>query len=97
MGLVDGSVVIGTETGTKGVDLRPEVLRRVWEAARSRGSKGNLETYVDGRIQYETVPEITRIGADEKVQGSLVLGVSDWGEPVRWLHSQTARSARRAR
>ena len=90
--LADRIVVMGTETGVKGVGLEPEALERVREVVRWRGRP---EIYVDGGIRRRTVPEIARAGADGVVPGSLVFGSESWEEAVRWVQSQDARGAAR--
>ena len=91
----DRVVVMGTETGVKGVGLEPKALERVREVVRWRGISEGPEIYVDGGIRRHTVPEIARAGADGVVPGSLVFGSESWEEAVRWVQSQDARGARR--
>lgn len=94
LGLVDRLVFMGTETGIKGVGLNPLALVRVREAARWRGADGGRpEIYVDGGIRRNTVPKISRAGADGVVPGSLVFGDASWEEAVRWVQSQAAPPA----
>lgn len=93
LGLMDRIVLMGTETGVKGVGLQPEALDSVREVARWRGADGSPEIYVDGGIRCPTVPEIARAGADGVMPGSLVFGAESWEEAVRWVQSQDARAA----
>jgi ribulose-phosphate 3-epimerase len=93
--LSDRVVIMGTETGVKGVGLEPEALERVREVVRWRGLSGSPEIYVDGGIRRHTVPEIARAGADGVVPGSLVFGSESWEEAVRWVQSQDDPGATR--
>jgi ribulose-phosphate 3-epimerase len=95
LGLADRVVIMGTETGVKGVGLEPKALERVREVVRWRGISGSPEIYVDGGIRRHTVPEIARAGADGVVPGSLVFGSESWEEAVRWVQSQDAPGATR--
>lgn len=88
--LADRVVIMGTETGVKGVGLESEALERVREVVRWRGISGSPEIYVDGGIRRHTVPEIARAGANGVVPGSLVFGDESWEEAVRWVQSQDA-------
>lgn len=86
--LMDRILIMGTESGIKGVGLDPRALERVQEVRQWQGSTRKPHIYVDGGIRRHTVPEIARAGAEGVTPGSLIFCEESWEEAVRWVHLQ---------
>lgn len=83
--LLDTVVVMGTETGVKGLGADPRVFDRLTAVKRMAG--GRVCVTADGGIREETVPLLRAAGADAIVPGSLVCKAEDLAKTAGWLKS----------
>lgn len=83
--ILDTVVVMGTETGIKGVGADPRVYDRLTAVKRLAGER--ICVTADGGIREETVPLLRAAGADAIVPGSLVCKALDAAKTAAWLKS----------
>jgi ribulose-phosphate 3-epimerase len=85
---LDLVVVIGTESGIKGVQtVAPAAYEKIRLLKQWREERGlDFEIEADGAIRVETVPLLREAGVDVVVPGSLMFKY-DMAEISRWLRS----------
>ena len=85
---VDMVLIMSVNPGFGGQKFIPQALQKIEELKSMIGARNpNVLIEVDGGINEETIPSVSKAGADVFVAGSAIFGSSDYGETISKFRS----------